>query len=330
MQSQIIKNLRHKLQNRIQRLNVKKVDTFLIYLHRFWLFFDNQPTYVGIMDALIRQYPDIDNTIERIFEGELLLGESEEEASAIGYSVLRKLSSSTSYESKIHRIGQIFSENADSNNIPEIIRSNFLVPFYEYIDEQLDEQKIILNLLIRYKHRSEWFYREYLLNLAKSESRKAEKSLALNFYSYLHDQGLDFTIEPSSISGEIDIIASQGSEDSLLADAKVFDANDRGKRYIRKAFNQIYTYTQQYNEPFGYLVIFKITDKDLCFTLSNQISSVPVITYNHKTIFFVTIDICQNSKPVSQRNPVNAVIISEEELIQSVEDSDLTGEIDEI
>ncbi|AFZ16697.1 hypothetical protein [Allocoleopsis franciscana] len=329
MQSQIIQNLRQKLNKRVQRLNTEKINAFLITLQRFWLFFDSQPIYVCIMDALVTQYPDLDNITERIFQGEGLLGESEEEASAIGYSVLRRLSNPT-YAPQISRIGQILGGHADSDNIPAIIRSNFLDPFYEYIDEQLDDQKLILIFLIRYKYRTEWFHRDQLLNLTKSDSRKAEKSLALNFYSYLHDQGLDFTIEPSSISGEIDLIAAQGTEDPLLADAKIFDGNARGKRYIRKAFNQIYTYTQQYNEPFGYLVIFKVTDKDLCFALSNKTSNVPVVTYNHKSIFLITIDIHENPKPVSQRNPLNAVIISEEELIQPVKNRDITSDVDEV
>lgn len=329
MQSQIIQNLRYRLQRRVQRLDIENINAFLVYLQRFWLFFDSQPIYVGIMDALVTQYPDLDNTTERIFQDEGLLGESEEEAAAIGYSVLRKLAN-PAYAPQISQIGQIIAGHADSDNIPAIIRSFFLYPFYEYIDEQLDDQKLTLNLLMRYKYRSEWFHRKNLLNLTRSDTRKAEKLLALNFYSYLYDQGLDFTIEPSSISGEIDIIAAQGTKDPLLADAKIFDASARGKRYIRKAFNQIYTYTQQYNEPFGYLVIFKITDKDLCFALSNKTSSVPVMTYNHKSIFLITIDIYENPKPVSQRNPLNTVVISEEDLIQPMEDSDLASNVSEV
>ena len=321
MHSQITQNLRLKLQKRIQRLNTEKENAFWMYLQRFWLFFDSQPICVGIVDALVTQYPELGNTTERIFQGEGLLGESEEEAAAIGYSVLRRLSN-PDYAPQIFQIGSIFAEHADSNNVPTIIRSIFLDPFYEYIDEQLDDQKLVLNLLIRYKHRSEWFHRDHLLSLMRGDPRKAEKLLALNFYSYLYDQGFDFTIEPSSTSGEIDIIAAQGTEDPLLADAKIFDANDRGKRYIRKAFNQIYTYTQQYNEPFGYLVIFKVTDRNLCFSLSNKSSSIPAVTYNHKTIFLITIDIHENPKPVSQRNPLSSVIISEEDLTQPIEDVD--------
>jgi hypothetical protein len=328
MQSQIIQNLRHRLQKRIQLLETKSDVAFLMYLKRFWLFFDSQPIYIGIVNTLVSQYIELDDITNRIFLGEDLVGSSEAEAAAIGYSVLRRLSS-PSHAPQLSQIANKFAPLTDSDYYTAVIRSVFLVPFYQYIDEQLDNQKVILNLLIRYKQRSEWFHREHLVSLMKN-TKVAEKLLALNFYSYLHDHGIDFTIEPSSISGKIDIIAAQGTEDPLLADAKIFDGNGRGKRYICKAFNQIYTYTQQYNEPFGYLVIFKNTDKDLCFSLLNKSSSIPVITYNYKSIFFVTIDIYDNPKPVSQRDPLKSVIISEEDLIQSVEDIELISTIDEV
>ncbi|MBW4498287.1 MAG: hypothetical protein KME57_01520 [Scytonema hyalinum WJT4-NPBG1] len=319
MHSQAVQNLRYKLQKRIQKFDTVDPSSFILYLKYFWIFFDSNPTYIGIMDLLISRYPETENVITDILNGKNWVGASEEEAAAIGYRLVRKLSE-PAYENHLTKIAQVYAQFKSTAKITEIIRIFFLNPFYEYLDEQLDDQRFTLNLLIRYKHRSEWFHRDHLLGLTKSESRIAEKLLALDFYSYLHDQGLDFTIEPSSLSGEIDIIAAQGSGDPLLADAKIFDADHRSKSYLRKAFNQIYTYTQQYNEPFGYLVIFKITDRDLCFSVSSKAFTVPTVVYNHKTIFLLTIDICSYPKPVSQRNPLKTVTITEEELIQPMED----------
>ena len=324
MQSLLIQNLRHRLQKRLQRFETESIDAFLIYLKQFWLFFDNNPIYVGIMDQLVTKFnPELDEIIKKIFEQRTRnMGESEEFQAAIGYLVLRELST-INQEKTVKTIARDYAQIFGSLGSPtKVIRLVFLDPFYDYLDEQLDEKKIILSLLIRYKHRSEWFHREELQNLIKNNSRKAEKLLALNFYSYLYDQGLDFMIEPSSKQGIIDIIAAQNTKDPLLADAKIFDDDSRDKRYIRKSFNQIYTYTQQYNEPFGYLVIFKNTDTDLCFLLSNTSSSVPVVTYNYKSIFFITIDIYENPKSVSQRDPLKMIEITEEELIQSAEDSE--------
>jgi hypothetical protein len=196
----------------------------------------------------------------------------------------------------------------------------FLEPFYEYVDEQLDDQRAMLALLMRYKHRSEWFHREQLWNLSQTE-RRGEKLLALDLYSYLYDQGVDFMIEPSSVPGEVDLIAAQGTPDPLLLDAKVFDGQDRGKRYIRTGFAQIYTYTQQYNEAFGYLLIYKTTDVDLRFSLRLS-TAIPLVVHNHKTIFLVTVDICRNPEPPSQRGPIQAIEITEEELVSILDVGD--------
>jgi len=203
------------------------------------------------------------------------------------------------------------------SNIQGILKE-YLEPFCDYVDEQLDDQRVMLALLMRYKHRSEWFHRNHLWDLSQTP-RYAEKLLALDLYSLLYDQGIDFTIEPSSITGEIDLIAAQNTKDPLLLDAKIFDGDSRGKYYIQKGFNQIYTYTQQYNEPFGYLVIYKTVEKDLRFSLKLS-SNIPLVVHNHKTIFLITIDIYQHSKPVSQRPPLKAIDIAEEELIDILEE----------
>ena len=202
----------------------------------------------------------------------------------------------------------------------ETFRDVFLEPFYEYLDESLDDQRAMLALLFRYKHRCEWFHRERLWNMIQQDSRRAEKLLALDLYEYLHNQGIDFNIESSSLTGEIDLIAAQGSDDPLLLDTKIFDADSRGKNYICKGFNQIYTYTQQYNEPFGYLIIYRIAEADLRFSLSTISRNIPIVIHNHKSLFLITIDIYPHAKPVSQREPLKVVEITESELIRTIQE----------
>lgn len=325
MDPQIIQNLRYKLQKRVRRLNSVSKKMFVHALRQFLAFFDSNPTYIGIAESLSAQFPTASISINRILNGEQLVCRTEEESAAIGHAVLKNIvTQSDPYN--FSRFASPYGYTGSDASL-EAVREIFLEPFYEYIDEQLDDQRAMLNVLLRYKHRSEWFYRDYLMKLASEESRKAEKLLALNLYSYLYDQGIDFSIEPSSISGEVDLIGAQGSEDPLLADTKIFNGDERGKAYIRKAFNQIYTYTQQHNEPFGYLIIFKITDKDLRFLLSTQSRNIPVVTHNHKTIFLITVDIYPHPKPVSQREPLKAIEITEEELIKPVENADIKTSI---
>ena len=320
MDPEFVQNLRYKLQKRVRRLNSVEWQMFIPALRQFWRFFDGNAVYSGIAELLIVGFPELSDDVKRIMAGEGLVGDTEEEAAAIGYAVLRHVSEFDDIRG-VYGIASSFGPASETYEAEETVREVFLEPLYEYVDEQLDDQRAMLALLLRYKHRSEWFHRDDLSAIVQREPQRGERLLAIDLYSYLHDQGIDFTIEPSSITGEIDLIAAQGSEDPLLADAKIFDGDKRGKAYIRKAFNQIYTYTQQYNEPFGYLVIFKTTDRDLHFALSAVSRSTPVVVYNHKTVFMLTIDIYPHPKPVSQRDPLKAVEITEEDLIETIGDT---------
>lgn len=316
MDPQIIQNARYRLQKRIRRLNSVTFSNFIPALKQFWVFFESNQMFLGVIEPLISQYPALTENVDKMFSREGFAANTEEEAAVIGYAVLKRLSTCED-PSIFTTLAWPYNRTSKYDEALETVRDIFLEPFYEYLDEAIDDQRAVLNLLLRYKHRCEWFQRDNLWNMIQSDTRRAEKHLAVDLYEYLHNQGTDFTIEPSSLAGEIDLIAAQGSGDPLLADTKIFDADDRGKAYIRKGFNQIYTYTQQYNEPFGYLIIFKTTETDLHFALSLS-GDLPMVLYNHKTIFLLTIDVFPNPKPVSQRNPLKAIEITEEELIQTL------------
>ena len=91
------------------------------------------------------------------------------------------------------------------------------------------------------------------------ETQKGEKNLALDLYEFLHDQGIDFHIEPHSTSGIPDFVADQVGKDRVIADTKLFwPERSKGKSYIISGFNQAYTYACDYNEPCAYLVIYKM------------------------------------------------------------------------
>lgn len=316
MDPQIVQHIRYKLQKRIRRLNSVDHPMFIPSLRQFWVFFDSNQVFAGIIEPVVARYPDLTEAVEKILKGEGLVAQTEEEAAAIGYKVLRHLATCDN-EAILIELARPFRRTGKFSEALETCRDMYLEPFYEFLDESMDDQRAMLTLLLRYKHRCEWFHRNRLWEVVHSDSRRGEKLLALDLYEYLHNQGMDFTIEPSSLSGEIDLIAAQGSDDPLLVDTKIFDAKDRGKTYIRKGFNQIYTYTQQYNEPFGYLIVYKTTETDLRFALSTA-GNIPLVIHNHKVIIIITIDLFPNPKPVSQRSPLTAIEITEQELLQTL------------
>ena len=246
--------------------------------------------------------------------------ESELEGVGISYFLIERCVGTLSERSDDRievQIGGAYGHHKTGEGL-EFFRTYFLEPLYEYIDEQLDDQRALLSLLVRYKQRCEWFNRQALCRAWEADTSKGENTLAFDLYEYLHDQGISFHLEPSSASGKIDIISAQESESPLLADAKIFNPEKgKGKNYLASGFNQLYQYTLDYNEPVGYLVIYKTCEPDLRLALSNRASSVPYVIHNNKTIFLLVVDIFPHSESASKRGPLKPIEITEDDLIRS-------------
>jgi len=318
MDSEYLQNLRYKLQKRVKKLNTTQFTIFHQLLKQFWNFLQSHPILAGILEDLEHRCPTMEDKAREVIESKAgdpqkLLPANELENAALSYFVIKKcVESDNDIE---FEIGLAYS--SDVVESLEQFKRVFLETLYEYLDEHIDDQRIILALLRRYKHKCEWFQRDNLIKL----SEQGERKLAEHLYEYLYDQGLNFVIEPRSASGEADLVSIQKGDEPLIADVKVFDNNGRGKSYICKGFNQIYTYTRDYNEPFGYLVIYKTCEEEPKFLLANQTQSTPFVIHNNKTIFLITIDIFPYEATASKRGTLKTIDITEEDLIKAVEES---------
>jgi len=315
MNIEYVQDLREKLQKRIDQLNSldHKTEIFFSpsYLKQYWSFLQSNSVVVSILDELSSRFSSIQNKTDFSFFSWTIYDTYSENAAAC-YFILQKLASLDDEQVILNQPLLSFSS---SNQF----KYTFLSSLHQYIDEKLSDGRFTLALLTRYKHKCEWFQRKNLLNLWSKNSQKGEKLLASHLYEYLHDHGLDLTIEPYSISGEVDLIIDQKGDERLIAEAKIFDGENRGKDYICKGFRQVYQYLLDYNQSSGYLVIYKVCDKDLRLSLSNQLQLTPFIIHNHKTIFFIVIDICYYDSSASQRGKLKSVEIKEDDLIQILE-----------
>jgi hypothetical protein len=318
MDKTYIQNTRYKLQKRVRKLNSIDVENFHAFLSIFWIFINDHPIFGSIFNDLSLLNPECEETANKIIKGQRLFGENERETTAISYFVVKKCLESTDRHTETN-IGQIFKISGSTDEFLETFKSFFIEPLYEYIDEQLDDQRAILYLLKKYKHKCEWFKYESLLKLWQDNTGRGEKVLSLHLYDYLHDQGLDFMIDSWSIEGKPDLISAQKSDEPFIADVKVFSDNNK-KPYLIKGFNQIYQYTKTFNESFGYLIIFNTTTDELSFALSEQEQNIPFVIHNGKTIFILTIDIGKIDKTASEKGKLKTIEITEKELINKVSD----------
>lgn len=318
MNEDLLQDLRLKLQTRVRRLFSSDWQAFHFGLKQFWQFLQNNPLLAGILEDLEARSIEMDESADAIISGTALGFESEPEHVGVAYFIIKKCVESQNEHIEFS-IGSTYRRARQARENLDFFRSHFLEVLYEYIDENIDDRRAMLALLRRYKHRSEWFKRDYLYDLLKADTRKGEKRLALNLYEFLFDQGLNFAIEPNSISGEVDLITAQEGREPLLADVKIFDPDSgKGKSYISRAFNQVYIYTQDYNEPVGYIVIFNVSGKDLEFALDDASQSTPFARHNNKTIFFLTIDIYPHETSASKRGKLQSIVISREDLMADI------------
>lgn len=245
MATESIQNLRQKFEKRTQQLQSVGFDGFHDVLSGFLDFFNDEPVLNSIGNDLRHKYPASGGKVIHLFQSRIKIEfGGEEERCAIALEMLRRI-----VADEIPRRGLMnsiypteFSTHDYGNRQYEVdekyldtFRAKYLDQFCRYIEERLEsiefepnEQDKILEILVRYKHRSEWFYDDVLLAKYTSETndatRQAEKVLARDLYAYLFDQGIDFFIEPSSNRGAIDLISLQPDpRKCLLAEVKIFD-----------------------------------------------------------------------------------------------------------
>lgn len=319
MEKGVIQNLRYKLQKRTRKLNAVQNDFFNIGLLQYWKFLNSNSVFQGILIDLEQRSKNSETDANKIVnENQSVFGEDEEESVYLAFRVLKKTIESEN-NSLIRNIAYSYIRSMDMSQVVEFWKDLFIEPLYEYIDEQLDDQKATLVMLNRYKAKCEWFNREKLYTTWADNTQKGEKLLSLNLYEFLFDQGIEFYIEPTSISGEADLVSAQSGKEPLIADVKIFNPEkSKGKKYIAEGFNQIYQYTLDFNEPFGYLIIFKTCENDLRFALSEKEQSIPFVIHNNKTIFLIVIDIYPHEKSASKRGTLKAIQITENDLIELV------------
>ena len=325
MDSDYIQQTRSKLQRRLKRLTTAGSLSFHWTLLLTWRFLQENQITKGILDDLERRFPNADARADEVWGGRAKLGETESNHVALCHALLKRCASSPCYD-YLRTLGpglvklrpNLVEQVADEKYV-EAFCKTYVEVLFDYLDEEINDKRMTLFLIKKFKHRCEWFCRDEMLTKWKENTKTGESLLARDFYKYLHDQGIEFQIGPHSASGEVDLLSSQVGNDRLVADAKIFDPRGgRGIGYIAKGYRQIYEYTKDHNEPFGFLVIFKTCEEDLSVAMSGQEAAIPFFTHNHKTIFFIVIDICHYQESASKRGKLKKWELTAESLVQAL------------
>lgn len=309
------RQLRYELQVRKDRLFKVAIDAFNEELKIFFEFLRSKPLLNGLLEELRLNLPDFKTAYTNMVnKRRIILPTTEKERVRLCLSFLEHcMNEGTEDESS-----QIGIELGHTMNFVEgthFFIEQFFMPFYEYLDQHIEDLGSVLYIIEKFKLRSQWFERERLLSLYNSDTSTGEAKLDKELRKFLFDNGIEYPFStPASDSGRADIVASLHTPDPVIIEVKVFDGASRGRSYIRQGFRQINEYATDYGKDVGYLVIFNVCDKELRFSLDCS-DKPPRISSNNKTIFLIDIDIYHDILPASQRPQLEVYEITEAQLV---------------
>ncbi len=319
MSDDFIQLMRYKLQKRMRRLNSTTPSLFHFVNIQFYRFITTNEIFSNLIADYEERWPRLKIDIDDLFNGaEALAFDNEEENAIAGFLVLKRCAESDDERSEV-LLGLRYGKR-ESEDALELYKDLFIEPLYEFLDENLDSSKNLLNLLVRYKRTNEWFKKNAMLQMFKENTQNGEAVLASNLFEYLYSQGINFYIEPQIDTGRVDLISDQVGDERLLIDAKIYDPeSSRGKSYIAKGYNQMLTYAHEYNEPVAYLVIFQTGGNDLSINFKMRDNKIPFILHDNKIVHFVKIDL-RDLPSASKRGLHTTSVITEHDLIVEIEE----------
>lgn len=169
MDSEYIQHIRYKLQKRLKRINTADFQSFYWSLIQVWGFLQENEVTKGILDDLERRFPAVEQEADKTLSGQPQVGQTESENDAICYWVTKKCVESGKPGIEI-QIGHRLAHSSKHNDAVEAFRLAYVEPLFDYIDEQIDDKRMILMLLKKFKHRCEWFRRAELYSKFKDDT----------------------------------------------------------------------------------------------------------------------------------------------------------------
>lgn len=314
MDTQYLQTQRYQLQKRVRRLNSCHTTLFHSALVQFWNYLHEHVIFKAVLERLATEAPDHATEIQALKSRNIELFTSEMEALHFAFRVIEHCAAQP-----VETNGQVnmpevmlvrgLSHGAKHSEALDAFRDAFLDTFYEHLDESLDQTGAILSLLVKYRQRVEWFFRSE----AAAISATGERKLAPHLYAYLHDQGLEFSIEPRGPSGIPDLVSPD-----LVMDVKLFDGSARGVKYIASGVNQVHAYLREFNQVTGYLVIYRICPEALHFSFATPDRYFSSLHIGGKIIYLVVIDICEYETSASKRGVLREFNVDEAALISQL------------
>jgi hypothetical protein len=255
----------------------------------------------------------------------LYVANSAEEDAAVCLHVMRAISRTAGMDSytgehALYFLGELLTGES-YDNVQEAVRPLRDVGIdgvFEYLDEQIDTRNVIYSILLKYKQHCEWFHRGTLRAIADAglDGAKGERSLARHLQEYVFNQHVEFVVEPSSSSGEADLILREPGGRYLVIDAKYLPSEAENadiRKKIASGFHQVARYCEDYREPEGFLVSFVRSTKRISLELEES-DGLTFLRLGGRTIYYLSV-LISDEPPASKSGKAEEVNITRKELV---------------
>lgn len=156
------------------------------------------------------------------------------------------------------------SDEKDANGMMRDFTERVVIPFFDFLGERIGAESSVLYLLERYVRRVEWFDRGPLYKLYRENTPQGERVYDTDLRRFLFEQGLNMPFsQPKSASGLSDVLGELDTDDPLVCEVKLFDADNHGKRELAVGLNQVVSYAHDYGKGAGYLVVINLSGRPL-------------------------------------------------------------------
>jgi len=187
----------------------------------------------------------------------------------------------------------------------------FLEPLVSYLRGGLELRHRILLLISRYRQRSEWFKDDTKVNTILENEGEIEKQLKREFFLYLYDNGIDFSIESESPEGgaEVDVLITLPELGPFPIELKVFDGIKRDSAYISGGIAQAHEYARTFNSSEAYYIVYNVSENTRIVLpgISNE-NQIIKIQLSSITINSIVINL-RTTFPASRAKYLNSVNI---------------------
>ena len=315
--------IRVRIQERKARLYRSSYTAYHAELRYFLNFlYENHFTRALLMEIDAHPSTDFEQWAEDVDEWrQRHFPDTEAGRAKICYGFLKRCASDAHPLAPVSLGTRYISSKRKYDEILSDLNEIMVEPLINFIHDQIDDGGNILYIIERFKLKAEWFRRKELHCLYEGDTSVGERNLDQELRAGLFDGGIDYPFsEPSSPSGRADIVALLESDEPLVLEVKVFDPErSRGRSHIKRGFQQVTRYAQDYNQSVGYLVIFNCSDKQLVISPEETLEAeFPTqINYGGKTFFVIPIDIHPEVASASSERPADRQVITSEELIGS-------------